>query len=211
MRTSEWSGGADEAAHPQSGPADAHGARLGRLRGPRRIIRRLGGSPARGRLIIDECRCGATRQAESNGGRTYYGGWLTGDEREFMKITSLLVNLTPHEVVLGGDGLRIPPSGSVARCSEESTSFCWAVIPGTFTDGPGGQGDLMPVEVEIVDVVAGPVSDLPAPKDGTKYIVSRMVAEAAHGRGDLVFPFDLYRDAAGVIVGARKLGRVCHE
>ena len=30
-----------------------------------------------GRLIIDECRCGATRQSESNGGRTYFGGWQT--------------------------------------------------------------------------------------------------------------------------------------
>ena len=34
-----------------------------------------------GRLIIDECRCGATRQSESNGGRTYYGGWQTEGEQ----------------------------------------------------------------------------------------------------------------------------------
>jgi hypothetical protein len=49
------------------------------------------------------------------------------------------------------------------------------------------------------------VAGLPAPRPGTRYVVPRVTALAARGRGDLVFPFDELRDADGRVVGARGL------
>lgn len=45
------------------------------------------------------------------------------------------------------------------------------------------------------------VRGLPRSQPGTRYLVSRLTAEAARGRDDLVFPFDEIRDGDGRITG----------
>jgi len=58
--------------------------------------------------------------------------------------------------------------------------------------------------VQLVTNKFGDVYDLPAPLDGTLYIVS-MVVRQAIGRPDLASPGDLIRDAEGKIIGCRNL------
>lgn len=75
------------------------------------------------------------------------------------------INLTPHVVRLN-DGREFPPSGTVARVSTTYTEF----------DSEG-----------VASVSFGAVQGLPAPADGTLYVVSAIVAQAA-GRHDVVSP-----------------------
>jgi hypothetical protein len=49
------------------------------------------------------------------------------------------------------------------------------------------------------------VRGLPPSQPGTRYLVSRLTAEAARDRGDLVFPFGEIRDGDGQITGVRGL------
>lgn len=76
------------------------------------------------------------------------------------------VNVTPHAIVLN-DGRKFEPSGLVARVSSSFTVFVGDVCETTY----------------------GEVSDLPAPVEGTMYIVSSMVLTALAGtRRDVVAP-----------------------
>jgi len=92
-----------------------------------------------------------------------------------------IINMTPHPVTVGGR--TFAPSGSVARCTE--------------VQEPAGTLDGIP----LVTVRRGPVEGLPAPSEGTYYIVSSVVAAAA-GRRDLLVPAKLARDAEGRVIGA---------
>lgn len=85
----------------------------------------------------------------------------------FPKIPVRFVNLTPY-VVKMNDGREFPPSGQVARVSNEFGEF----------DSDG-----------IADVKFGAVAGLPEPEIGVVYIVSAMVAAAVKGiRSDVVSP-----------------------
>ena len=103
-----------------------------------------------------------------------------------------LINLTPHDVVLyRADGTRetIPPSGTVARVTQETTRV--GSVAG----------------VPVVTTRPGPVTGLPdfEADDGAGYIVSALVRLALPDRIDLFSPADLVRDAAGNVVGCRAL------
>lgn len=105
-----------------------------------------------------------------------------------------LENLTPHDVTLvtaEGQSITIPPSGAPARLALARHDV--GVVP-------VGDG-CIPIGVSVPQ---GP-PDLPAPQPGRLLIVSRMVAASSPGRGDLVFPDDLVRDAEGIVVGCRRL------
>lgn len=54
----------------------------------------------------------------------------------------------------------------------------------------------------------GEVEGLPAPSNGTIYIVSSLVAARCVGRTDVFIPNESVRDEQGRIVGCRSLGRV---
>ena len=82
-----------------------------------------------------------------------------------------IINLTPHVVRLN-DGREFQPSGTVARVASNYTEFN--------ADG-------------IASVEFGQVQGLPAPEDGTIYVVSAMVASAAK-RNDVVSPATGHRD-----------------
>lgn len=109
-----------------------------------------------------------------------------------------IVNLTPHPIELYGDDSEtllwsIPPSGTVARVSE-------VVGADYFTNG-------MPVPFRTAPTY-GEVTGLPDYAAGTFYIVSSMVGQAVC-RDDLLSPSnaDMVRDAAGRILGTRRLVR----
>ena len=76
------------------------------------------------------------------------------------------VNLTPHAIVLN-NGQTIPASGVVARVKQTTTDF----------DADG-----------VAVATWGEIENLPQPNEGTIYIVSGLVASAAHGRTDVVSP-----------------------
>lgn len=75
------------------------------------------------------------------------------------------INLTPHAIVMN-DGRVFPPSGVAARVSS------------SFTE----------ITNDVCEVVYGEVENLPAPKEGTRYIVSALVLAACKGRQDVVAP-----------------------
>jgi hypothetical protein len=102
-----------------------------------------------------------------------------------------LVNCTPHAVVICG--LVIPPSGIVARVSEQLH----------FRNSISVNG----VDVRIAVRRFGEIENLPEPEAGTLYITSALVAQAAWalGRHDVVHPACFERDAEGRIIGANCL------
>jgi hypothetical protein len=67
------------------------------------------------------------------------------------------------------------------------------------------------VNVPVVRVEYGAVSDLPDPAEGTYLIVSLLVAMARPDRHDLLVPVELVRDATGAIAGCRALARFDHH
>lgn len=101
-----------------------------------------------------------------------------------------LVNLTPHPVRLCG--LDIQPSGQVARVSTTEV-----VVDNIDVDG---------TNVPILSVEFGEVVGLPEPEDGTIFIVSALVAQAAR-RSDVMSPGRLVRDPEGRVIGADGLIR----
>lgn len=109
-----------------------------------------------------------------------------------------LKNFTPHDVniVRGDETLTIPSACGIDRpgCSETRE-----VVQKIQVDG---------LDVPVNRTVLGEVEGLPEPEEGTLYIVSRVVAEAASGRDDLIIPDDTIRDEAGRIVGCRAFARV---
>jgi len=115
-----------------------------------------------------------------------------------------LVNCTPHTVVLLTEELSedtwemmtvpyaVPPSGTVARVEMTRTQeFLLAIA----------EEAAIPVNV----TATGSVTGLPEQRPGRYIIVSRQVAEALPGRGDLLIVDDTVRDEDGRIIGARAL------
>jgi hypothetical protein len=101
----------------------------------------------------------------------------------------MIVNLTPHEVVIAGR--IIPASGEVARVS---VSYI----------------DLAPHEdIPVVSSVFGEIQGLPPRVPGTVYVVSGMVRSALKNTRPDVFSPDTgstaMRDEAGKIIGVTRL------
>lgn len=110
-----------------------------------------------------------------------------------------LVNLTPHALNLmpsgpAGPVVTIPPSGQVARCAVDRKQVDTVTVKG--------------VTVPVNQTQFGAVSDLPAPRPDTIYVVSTLVAQAVPGRRDVFIVDDAVRDDQGRIIGARALAHV---
>src|SRR5690606_6231080 len=104
-----------------------------------------------------------------------------------------LVNLTPHPVTIAG--VTMEPTAPPARVE---------VIDDIGVEISTPDGHLIPV----ADIYPQRVVDLPAPQQGTAYIVSRAVAAACPDRGDLLVPDGRARDGAGHQTGgAARRGR----
>lgn len=94
----------------------------------------------------------------------------------------MFINLTPHDINIINNITNkivrtIPVSGIVARVYQQEMA--------------AGNVDGIP----LVILKAGAVQDLPKPKAGTYYIVSRAVQEACPDRHDLLVPTWMVRSA----------------
>ena len=99
-----------------------------------------------------------------------------------------LVNLTPHAIVVVGDGaITVPPSGTVAR------------VAATTAEVRRVNG------IPCLAVSYGDVQGLPEASEGTMYIVSGLVRAAVPHRIDVASPGELVRDSEGKPLGCRGL------
>lgn len=112
-------------------------------------------------------------------------------------MTLRLVNLTPHELVIGAQrdsAVRVPVAGPAARVRE---------VRGVTEEVATLSGLVRVTEMSYADELI----NLPAGEPGVTYVVSRIAAAAARSRTDLLFPLDEIRDSEGRIVGCAGLGR----
>lgn len=107
----------------------------------------------------------------------------------------MIRNLTPHAIVIrSAEGVEttLPPSGTVARVATKSVA------------SPTVEG------IPTVRTEFGAVEGLPAPEQGTTYVVSALVLGRVPEREDVFAPDTgptAHRDAAGKIVAVRGLTR----
>jgi hypothetical protein len=122
----------------------------------------------------------------------------------------MIINCTPHVIdVYAADApgiidqgamivrplLSIPPSGTVARISEQ------VLRDGTPRKLRGAEA------VGVIEVEYGHVSDLPDVRDGVWLVVSLPLALACPGRPDLLVPWRQVRNSKGTTCGCRGLAR----
>lgn len=109
-----------------------------------------------------------------------------------------IINLTPHSInfvdASGAPLVTVEPSGQLAR-----------VTAHTVTTGSVSVGD---VTIPTTGTTYGEVEGLPAPEEGTIYIVSSLVASRCPDRTDVFIPNESVRDEKGRIIGCKSLGRV---
>ena len=101
-----------------------------------------------------------------------------------------VINCTPHDINIildNGENIVIEASGIVARVS-------------TVLSPRGMIGNIPLSETRF-----GEVENLPEPKYGTRYLVSRLVMEACPERSDLLVPGECVRDEEGKIIGCKTL------
>ena len=99
-----------------------------------------------------------------------------------------VINCTPHDItIMNGKKIVIEASGIVARVST--------------TISPSG----MIGNIPLSETKFGEVENLPEPKKGIRYIVSRMIREACPNRHDLLVPGECVRDEEGKIIGCKSL------
>ena len=117
----------------------------------------------------------------------------------------IIRNFTPHEVtIMRSDSLeehviaRFPSEGA-ARAAEVRKQRGIIQVP---------DRDKFAVGVPVYEVKMGDVTGLPEPKSATYLIVSRIVAEAAGPRSDLIIPDETVRDTAGRIIGCRTFAQL---
>ncbi len=111
----------------------------------------------------------------------------------------MIRNITRHPVhIVTADGqVELAPDAPPVRLRQEATAAGWVDVDG------GG--------VELFDIGADGVDDLPAPRPGMWLVVPRVVAEACPERRDLVFPYREVRDNAGRVIGCAALGRTARQ
>ena len=99
----------------------------------------------------------------------------------------VLVNLTPHEVVIVLDNheVKIKPEGQVPRVATKSIMI----------DHFG--------EIPLYRTTYGEIEGLPPMTKDVKYIVSALVQKAANFREDLVIPAQQIRDEQGRVIGCK--------
>lgn len=111
----------------------------------------------------------------------------------------MIRNLTRHPVhIVTADGqVELAPDAPPVRLRQEATAAGWVDVDGGV--------------VELFDIGADGVEDLPAPAAGVWLIVPRIVADACPERHDLVFPYREVRDDVGRVIGCAALGRPVQE
>lgn len=104
-----------------------------------------------------------------------------------------IVNLTPHDITVISQGKSIVfPKFSVSARVSSKTFFVTS-----FYTSEGS--------IPLTQVVFDELEGLPEPIEGTFFIVSRIVREAAKDRTDLLVPQGLIRDENGQPIGCESL------
>lgn len=107
-----------------------------------------------------------------------------------------IINLTPHTVnIFSLEGehlvdLPVAEGFQIPRCSQQQEVL-------ESLDG-----------IPVTRQTFGSVENLPEPKGGVFYVVSRMVAQAVPERHDLLVPGPLMRNEAGQPCGCKGLSRI---
>ena len=121
-----------------------------------------------------------------------------------------IVNLTPHDVnVYREDDLdeyRRVKFGCRPYCVIPSASQPTARI--ITQERPVDPVDMDGRDIPLTEKVMSHIQNLPAPVDGTFYIVSTIVALYAPHRTDLLVPSGNVRSRSGVIVGCTGFSRM---
>lgn len=112
-----------------------------------------------------------------------------------------IINLTPHPITLTGLG-EIKPSGKPARLEEITETIGSLTIQAT--ENPNVKTTVV---IPLIQKKMGRITDLPEPQDGTVFVVSLPVAQAAH-RADVLAIGESIRDEKGNVVGAKSLAVV---
>jgi len=110
---------------------------------------------------------------------------------------SKVINLTPHSIELVDDEGNLIvslPSVGIARAREQVE----------YTRPVEVDGWVVPV----ARVSYGSLEGVPDPGYGTFYVVSRICAEAAPEREDLLVPGPAVRDPQGRVIGCKGLARL---
>lgn len=123
-----------------------------------------------------------------------------------------VINCTPHEVVIYETSDCYMRDGSLyLRDDEEEFPQPFLTLPAakeparvTFKQKVDGMVDGILIYWSSPDEIV----NLPEPKPGTYYIVSKMVAQAWPAREDLIFPGTLVRNESGDVVGCIDFSRV---
>jgi hypothetical protein len=111
-----------------------------------------------------------------------------------------IVNLTDHPVVLTdeyGETAVIEPSGRVARVHTQTIEHSRLLIP--FKNKAGG------LRVPVRQFIFGAIFNLPPPKKGTVYIISRMLKMRVPDRDDCLVPDGIQRNEKGEIMNCNGL------
>ena len=131
-----------------------------------------------------------------------------------------IVNTTPHDITLVMSSwndpyeVTLPAAEKPARVEmtrEKSKEIAlWqhcAWGQSNVFQGSVPEGAWM-TTIPVNKVSCGKVYNLPSPREGTIYIVSRTVAENAKGRNDLYIVDETIRDDKGRIIGAKSLAQI---
>ena len=122
----------------------------------------------------------------------------------------MIINCMPHDVSIyrGSDCSYIDRKFYLREDMDLQPFITYPAAAGparaTFVQTYAGMAD----GILVFQWVPEEVVNLPEPKPGTYYIVSKMVAQACPEREDLIFPGTLVRDTDNNIVGCIDFSRV---